>query len=133
MAAESKHANAKAQSKTIIAAAERHASTINADAACIMDQARETKAQADETLRAAETEATLLVQQEVRNRRLEPQARAWAAFARLLKEGVKAVFGEAGYQRLADWINPRWSAHPDNPERPIERQPAQTVSRGPAP
>lgn len=131
--ADSLLSDAKAQSKTIIAAAERHASTINADAACIMDQARETKAQADETLRAAETEATRLVQQEVRNRRLEPQARAWAAFARLLKEGVKAVFGEAGYQRLADWINPRWSAHPDNPERPIERQPAQTVSRGPAP
>ena len=125
--------DAKAQSKTIIAAAEKQASTINTDAAFIMDQAREAKVQADEILTAAETEATRLVQQEVRNRRLEPQARAWAAFARLLKEGVKAVFGEAGYQRLADWINPRWSVHPDNPERPVERQPAQTVSRGPAP
>lgn len=125
--------DAKAQSKTIIAAAEKQASTISADAAFIMDQARETKALANKILTAAETEATRLVQQEVRNRLLEPQARAWASFARLLKEGVKAVFGEGGYQRLADWINPRWSAHPDNPERPVERQTAQTVSRGPAP
>lgn len=125
--------DAEAQSKEIIAAAEKQASTINADATVTMDRAREAKAQADETLKAAETEATRLVQQEVRNRRLEPQARAWAAFAALLKEGVKAVFGEVGYQRLAEWIKPRWAAHSDNPERPVKRQPPQTASPGPAP
>ncbi|MDO5646338.1 hypothetical protein [Paracoccus sp. (in: a-proteobacteria)] len=117
----------------LVDAAKAEAIQIAQQATLSLEEAATLKTQAETALTSAEAEATRLVREEIQKRRMEPQASAWAAFAELLKEGVRAVFGNEGYQRLADWFRPRWQSHPANPERPVERRADWNRSSGPSP
>jgi len=45
----------------------------------------------------------------------------WQSFVEVMKGKVRAVFGEAGYQRLASVVNDEWQNHPDNLTKPPHR------------
>lgn len=56
------------------------------------------------------------------------QLRSWAAFTGLLKTAIREVFGEEGYRKIADRVNPLWANDPDNPDRKPDRRPSSGPS-----
>lgn len=56
------------------------------------------------------------------------QLRSWAAFTGLLKTAIREVFGEEGYRKIADRVNPLWAKDPDNPDRKPDRRPSSGPS-----
>ena len=63
----------------------------------------------------------------------EARLAQWHSFVGIMKDKVRSVFGDAGYQRLADAVNAEWKNHPDNLTKPPHRPtpPKPTGSSGP--
>jgi phenylalanyl-tRNA synthetase alpha subunit len=59
----------------------------------------------------------------------EARLAQWHSFVGIMKDKVRSVFGDAGYQRLADAVNAEWANHPDNLTKP-PHQPAPPKPSG---
>ena len=59
----------------------------------------------------------------------EARLAEWRSFVGIMKDKVRSVFGDAGYQRLADAVNAEWKNHPDNLTKP-PHQPAPPKPSG---
>lgn len=99
---------------------------------------RETRAMVERRRELERTARQVEENKQQGNKLLSGESRLaqWHSFVEVMKDKVRTVFGEAGYQRLADAVNAEWANHPDNltkpPHRP-EPPKASGPSGGPSP
>lgn len=92
---------------------------------------RETRAMVERRRELERTARQVEENKQQGNKLLSGEARLaqWHSFVEVMKDKVRYVFGEAGYQRLADVVNEEWKNHPDNLTKP-PHQPAPPKPSG---
>lgn len=110
-------------------------------------EVRQSRLEAQETTRAATEAAEALlasteasaeeIMQEARLRAdhwgsKDDVVRGWHTFTGLIKDKIREVFGDDGYQQVADSVNEIWHTHEDNPNRPLPKPKPSPYSSGPS-
>lgn len=77
---------------------------------------RETRAMVERRRELERTARQVEENKQQGNKLLSGESRLaqWHSFVEVMKDKARTIFGEAGYQRLADAVNEEWKNHPDN-------------------
>lgn len=94
---------------------------------------RETRAMVERRRELERTARQVEENKQQGNKLLSGESRLaqWHSFVEVMKDKARTIFGEAGYQRLAEAVNEEWKNHPDNLTKP-PHQPEPPKPSGPS-